>query len=110
MVVARFGRIDMLEEANAIRERRALENKWFLYNYIARNPGLTVYELGKRLKWSVGKIHYYIKALLEEGMIQNSTEIVGGRVRKSYSSTKVKEFLNLNEINQFKKNHMKGAR
>jgi len=95
----------MLEEANEVRERRALENKWFLYSYIARNPGLTVYELSKRLKWSVGKVHYYIKSLLEEGMIQNSDDIVGGRVRKSYSSTKVKDFLNLNEITKFKKTH-----
>ena len=51
----------MLKEANKVREEKALKQKWYLYKYIAKNPGLTIYELEKRLGWSRGKIYYYIQ-------------------------------------------------
>ena len=93
----------MLEIANKVREKRAINNKWFLYNYISKNPGLTIYKLSKLLKWSVGKVNYYIKGLLEDGMITNLTEIVNNRVKRSFYSKKVTDFINWNEMTNLKK-------
>ncbi len=90
----------VLESANKIRKKKALENKWFLYGFIDKNPGLTIYELSKKIKWSPGKISYYIKKLVKDGLLKNSTEIVNGRTNKKYYGKSMKEFINWNEWNK----------
>jgi len=85
----------LLGVANQIRRKKALDNKWFLYGIIDKNPGLTIYDLSKKIKWSTGKINYYVKKLVKDGMIKNSTEIVNGRVNKKYFGKTMKEFLNI---------------
>ena len=88
----------MLRIANQIRRKKALENKWFLYNIIDINPGLSQYDLNKKIGWSLGKINYYVRKLLKEGMIKSSTEIVNGRTRKSFYGKSMKEFINWDEM------------
>jgi hypothetical protein len=88
----------MLRIANQIRKKKALENKWFLYNIIDMNPGLSQYDLNKKIGWSLGKINYYVRKLLKEEMIKCSTEIVNGRTRKSFYGKCIKEFINWDEI------------
>ena len=83
----------MLNIANQIRRKKALDNEWRLYKFIDKNPGLTTYDLSKKMSWSPGKISYYIKRLLKAKMINNSTKIVNGRVNKRYYGKTVKEFL-----------------
>ena len=59
----------MLEIANQVRRKKAMENQWYLYEYLNKNPNLTVYDLSKKIEWSVGKVAYYIKKLLKGGLI-----------------------------------------
>ena len=84
----------MLNIANQIRRKKALDNKWKLYKFIDKNPGLTVYGLSKKMNWTSGRIDYYVKKLLKDKMINNSTEIVNGRVNKRHYGKTVKEFIN----------------
>ncbi|MHA1300948.1 MAG: winged helix-turn-helix transcriptional regulator [Candidatus Helarchaeota archaeon] len=83
----------MLYEANMARKKIAEENEWYLYNYISKKPGLSLYQLSKNLNWSTGKIQYYINSLLEQGLIINSTEIINGRTRKIFRPKSLKEFV-----------------
>ena len=55
------------------------------------------------IDWSIGKINYYVKKPLKEGLINNSTEIVNGRIHKEYSPKKVGELINWKEMKHTKK-------
>lgn len=84
----------MLEFANQVRRKKAMENKWELYELINKLPGLTVYKLSQKIGWSIGKTDYYVKKLVKDGLVINSTEIVKGRVNKSYNPKSKKEMIN----------------
>jgi len=90
--------ITMLELANSVRKKRAFENKWHVYEIINKKPGLTIYDLSKLTEWSVGKIEYYVKKLVKDGVLENSTEILNGRVRKAYFPTPMKKLVDWNQI------------
>ncbi len=92
-----------LKVANQIRRKRAFETRWFLYEFINKNPGLTIYNLSKKLNWTSGKVDYYIKKLLKDGIVKNSEEIVNGRVRKSYHPTPFGEHINWDEMKNIKR-------
>ncbi|MHA1730274.1 MAG: hypothetical protein ACTSWY_16305 [Promethearchaeota archaeon] len=89
----------MLRIANQIRRKKALENKWFLYDIIDKNPCLSQYDLNKKIVGSTGKIHYYVKKLLKDGIIKNSTEIINDRARKLFYGKSMKEFIKWDEMN-----------
>lgn len=93
----------MLEMANIVRKKKAFENKWKLYEAICKKPQITNYELSKIIGWASGKIDYYLKKLLKDGLINNSTEVVNGRVHKNYSPKKVGELINWKEMTNTKK-------
>ena len=90
----------MLRIANQVRRKKALENKWFLYDFIDKNPGLTVYEMGKKTSWTIGKLNYYIQKLLKQDFISNSDKVVNGRNQKRYSSKSVKDLIAWDEFNK----------
>ena len=90
----------MLKLANQVRRKKAQDNKWFLYEYIDKNPNLTVYELSKALDWTTGKTNHYVQKLVKDGMINNCDEVVNGRNLKKYSGKTVKEFINWDEFNK----------
>ena len=90
----------MLKLANQVRRKKAQENKWFLYEFIDKNPSLTVYELSKKINWTIGKLNHYVQKLVNDGMIHNSDEVVNGRNQKRYSGKTVKEFINWDEFNK----------
>ena len=90
----------MLKLANQVRRKKAQENKWFLYEFIDKNPGLTVYEISKKIDWTNGKINHYIQKLVKEDFIKNSDKVVNGRNHKRYSSKTVKELINWDEFNK----------
>jgi len=87
-----------MEIANLVRRKRAFENRWYIYEMISKNPGITIYDLSKIIGWTPGKIEYYIKKLVADEVINNSTEVVNGRVRKSYKAKKMKDLLNWDEM------------
>ena len=90
----------MLKLANQVRRKKAQENKWFLYEFINKNPGLTVYEISKKIDWTNGKINHYIQKLVKEDFIKNSDKVVNGRNQKRYSSKTVKELINWDEFSK----------
>jgi len=90
----------MLKFANQVRKKKAQDNKWFLYEFIDKKPGLTVYEMSKKINWTIGKVNYYVQKLVKDGMIQNSEEVVNGRNQKRYTGKTVKEFINWDEFNK----------
>ena len=90
----------MLKLANQVRRKKAQDNKWFLYEFIDKNPGLTVYEISKKINWTNGKINHYIQKLVKEDFIKNSDKVVNGRNQKRYSSKTVKELINWDEFNK----------
>jgi len=90
----------MLKLANQVRRKKAQDNKWFLYEFIDKNPGLTVYEISKKIDWTNGKINHYIQKLVKEDFINNSDKVVNGRNQKRYSSKTVKELINWDEFNK----------
>lgn len=92
----------MLQKANKVRFLYAMKNKYFLYEILNKTPGMTIYDLTKKTNWSSGKITYYIQKLLKDGVIQNSTEVINGRVRKEYSPVSYKEFINKEEMDFLK--------
>lgn len=42
--------------------------------YIEDHPGLTGYEISKKLKWSVGKVFYHLKQLINSGEVRVKKE------------------------------------
>jgi predicted transcriptional regulator len=92
-----------LKIANQIRRKKALDTRWALYEYIDKNPGLTIYDLSKKLNWTTGKVEYHIKKLLNERMVKNSEEVANGRVRKLYFPTPFGEHINWDEMTNTKK-------
>ncbi|KKN37090.1 hypothetical protein LCGC14_0767040 [marine sediment metagenome] len=92
-----------LKVANQVRSKRAFETRWFLYEFIHKNPGLTIYALSKRLNWTTGKVEHYMKKLVKEGIVKDSQEIVNGRVKKAYQSTPFGEHINWDEMKHTKK-------
>ena len=51
----------------------------------------------------VPEVDYHIKKLLKDGIVENSEEIVDGRVRKAYSSTPFGKHINWEEMKHTKK-------
>lgn len=90
----------MLKLANQVRRIKAQDNKWFLYEFIDKNPGLTIYEMKKKIDWTIGKLDYYVKKLIKDGFIKNSDQVVNGRNQKRYTGKTVKEFINWEEFNK----------
>ncbi|KKK73947.1 hypothetical protein LCGC14_2888700 [marine sediment metagenome] len=90
----------MLKIANQVRRKKAQDNKWFLYEFIHKNPGLTTYEMSKKINWTIGKLNYYVQKLLNEAFINNSEKVVNGRNQKRYSSKTVRELINWDEFNK----------
>jgi len=90
----------MLKLANQVRRKKAQDNKWFLYEFIDKNPNLTVYEMSKKMNWTIGKLNYYVQKLVKDGIIYNSDEVVNGRNQKRYTGKTVKEFINWDEFNK----------
>lgn len=74
-----------------------MKNKWFLYEFIDKNPGLTINELSKKINWSISKLNHYVQKLINDGMINRSSEVVNGKNQKRYYGKAVKEFINWDE-------------
>lgn len=92
----------MGEMANLVRRKWAFENKWALYEKISKNPEISIYELAKKMEWTPGKVEHYVKKLTKDGMINNSTEVVNGRNRRSLRAKKMEHFINWDKLKELK--------
>ena len=93
----------MLEFANIIRRKIAYNNRMTVLGFIEKNPEITSYELSKKLNWSTGKVGYYVKQLVKEDLVRNSTTIENGRALKRYTAKDPKDLINWDQIEHLKK-------
>ena len=75
-----------------LRVRMMIEKRYFLYEFIDKNPGLTIDELQQKLKWKRRKISRYTNKLVKDKMVQ-----------KKYFPTPLKDLINWNEMKHTKK-------
>ena len=94
----------MIDMANLVRRKKALENRWILYEIISKNPGISVYELSKQLDWSVGKVNHHVNKLIKDGVISNSIKTENNRIKRSLQAKDWKEFISLEGLEDLKKN------
>ena len=92
--------MSLLKIANQVRRKKAQENKWFLYEFIHKNPSLTVYDISRKVNWSTGKVNHYVQKLVREGFINNCEKVENGRNQKRYTSKTVRELINWDEFNK----------
>jgi len=93
----------MLEIANIVRRKKALETRWALYERINENPGISVYELSKQLKWSVGKVNHHVNKLIRDGVITNSTKVENNRNKRVLKAKNWKEFIKPEVLEELRK-------
>ncbi|MHA1195763.1 MAG: winged helix-turn-helix transcriptional regulator [Promethearchaeota archaeon] len=100
----------MVEMANLVRRKKALETRWFLYEIINKNPGISVYELSKQLNWSVGKVNHHVNKLIKDGVITNSTTIENNRTKRVLKAKNWKSFIKDEDLEDLKKKISEGIK
>ena len=65
----------------------------YLYKFVNVHSGLSIYELSKRLGWSMGKVSNIIKKLEEDGLIGKDRLVEGGRAQTKIHPIGWKELL-----------------
>ncbi len=62
------------------RNRRSIQSDKLLIEVISKNPGLSQYELTKRLNWQIGKVDGAIRRLVNENQITIKSTQRNGRL------------------------------
>ena len=93
----------MLEEAIRKKKQIGFENQRTVLLFLSKNPGLSTYEISRKMKWSTGKVKWYLIKLLKKGYIKNESRIINGRNNILYYPVKAKEFINWDEMKYYKK-------
>jgi len=70
------------EKATLERRRIGLKTECRLLEFIRENPGLSMYEIAKRLGWSVGKVQQAVKRLSFMREVRVEPVVEGGRLKK----------------------------
>ena len=83
----------MLDLANLVRRKKALETRWNLFEIISKQPGISLYELAKQLNWSTGKVTHHINKLIKDGVITNKNIIENNRPKRTLTAKNWKEFM-----------------
>ncbi len=65
----------------------------YLYEFVNKYRGLSVYEIAKRLNWSPGKVHAIVKKLEEKGLVRTEMVVEKGRVKKKVYPVDWKDLL-----------------
>ena len=94
----------MIDMANLVRRKKALETRWILYEIISNNPGISVYKLSKQMNWSVGKINHHVNKLIKDGVISNSHKTENNRTKRVLKAKDWKEFISPEVLEDLKKN------
>ena len=93
----------MIDMANLVRRKKALETRWSLYEIINKNPEICVYELSKKTNWSIGKVNYHVNKLIKDGVISNSIKTENNRTKRSLRAKDWKEFISPEDLEALKK-------
>ena len=93
----------MIDIANLVRRKKALETRWSLYEIINKNPEICVYELSKKTNWSIGKVNHHVNKLIKDGVISNSTKTENNRTKRSLRAKDWKEFISPEDLEALKK-------
>ena len=59
----------------------------YLYEFMNKHRGLSIYEIAKKLGWSCGKVHGIVKRLEEKGLVKTVIEIENNRVKRKVYPT-----------------------
>ena len=81
-----------------VRLFHAMKNKYFLYEVISKSPGVTLYDLAKKVNWTSGRVDYYIQKLLKDKVIGSSTTIENCQVKTQYFPVNYKNLINWDEM------------
>ncbi len=65
----------------------------YLYEFINKYRGLSIYEIAKKLGWSAGKVHAIVKRLEERGLVRAEFIVENGRVKKKIYPVDWKDLL-----------------
>ena len=93
----------MIDMANLVRRKKALETRWSLYEIINKNPEISVYELSKKTNWSIGKVNHHVNKLIKDGVISNSIKTENNRTKRSLRAKDWKEFISPEDLEALKK-------
>lgn len=94
---------EMIDLANLVRRKKALETRWELYEVINKNPEISIYELSKKMNWSIGKVNHHVTRLIKDGVISNSTTIEKNRTKRNLKAKGWKEFIRPEDLEALKK-------
>lgn len=96
--------MDLAAKASAeIRALRAEANETELMYIIEKSPGLTSYELAKKLNWSGGKVRYYLLKLLKDNEIVVKETHNSARLKKEVYAIDWKEMIDWSKIKKIGK-------
>ena len=96
--------VELAAKASAeIRALRAEANKNELMYIIEKNPGLTSYELAKKIGWSGGKVRYYLRQLLEDNEVTVKISYNSSRLRKEIYAIDWKDMIDWSNVKEEKK-------
>ncbi len=73
-------------------EVECLKKRWFLYEVIDKNPGLTIDELRQKIKWKRRKISRYANKLVKDKVV----------LQPKYFPTPFKDLINWDEMKYIK--------
>jgi predicted transcriptional regulator len=54
----------------------------YIYEFVNKHKGLSIYEIAKRIGWSNGKVHNIIKSLENTGLVKTIVEVEHGRTKR----------------------------
>ena len=63
-------------------ELRGIYAEEYIYEFINKHKGLSIYEIAKRVGWSNGKVHNIINSLEKKGLVKTIIEVEKGRVKR----------------------------
>ena len=65
----------------------------YLYEFVNKHRGLSIYEIAKRLNWSTGKVHAIVKKLENMGLVKTEIIVEKNRVKKKVYPVDWKDLL-----------------
>lgn len=74
-----------------------------LYRYVNVHRDLSLYEVSKKLGWTLGKVQGALKRLEKAGLVSYKEEMVNGRKRKIIHTVSWKEMMKKEDLEELDK-------
>jgi len=65
----------------------------YIYEFVNKNRGLSIYEIAKKVGWSSGKVYNIVRSLEQAGLVKTELIVEGGRVKRKVYPTSWVELL-----------------